>query len=94
MISFFEGIPSFSCNTICHKNCWHTSSQPIVYCAMKKHLLCAGYHLRVTCCFLLPAAQLVVSISHPSWISLPFFVFSCIGLVDWSLTSNFLGLFR
>ncbi|XP_039810070.1 piezo-type mechanosensitive ion channel homolog isoform X2 [Panicum virgatum] len=53
-----------------------------------------GYHLRVTCCFLLPAAQLVVSISHPSWISLPFFVFSCIGLVDWSLTSNFLGLFR
>ncbi|KAL6884653.1 hypothetical protein ACP4OV_010589 [Aristida adscensionis] len=53
-----------------------------------------GYHLRVACCLLLPAAQLVVSISHPSWISLPFFVFSCIGLVDWSLTSNFLGLFR
>ncbi|CAO2184528.1 unnamed protein product [Urochloa humidicola] len=53
-----------------------------------------GYHLRVACCFLLPAAQLVVSISHPSWISFPFFVFSCIGLVDWSLTSNFLGLFR
>ncbi|KAL6627895.1 hypothetical protein ACP70R_031621 [Stipagrostis hirtigluma subsp. patula] len=53
-----------------------------------------GYHLRVACCLLLPAAQLAVSISHPSWISLPFFVFSCIGLVDWSLTSNFLGLFR
>ncbi|KAK3164410.1 hypothetical protein QOZ80_1AG0017640 [Eleusine coracana subsp. coracana] len=53
-----------------------------------------GYHLRVACCLLLPASQLVVSISHPSWISLPFFVFSCIGLVDWSLTSNFLGLFR
>ncbi|KAJ1257414.1 hypothetical protein BS78_K040800 [Paspalum vaginatum] len=53
-----------------------------------------GYHLRVACCLLLPVAQLVVSISHPSWISLPFFVFSCIGLVDWSLTSNFLGLFR
>ncbi|XP_015610673.2 piezo-type mechanosensitive ion channel homolog isoform X8 [Oryza sativa Japonica Group] len=53
-----------------------------------------GYHLRVACCFLLPAVQLVVSISHPSWISLPFFVFSCIGVVDWSLTSNFLGLFR
>ncbi|CAL4963575.1 unnamed protein product [Urochloa decumbens] len=53
-----------------------------------------GYHLRVACCFLLPAAQLVVSISHPSWISFPFFVFSCIGLVDWSLTSNFFGLFR
>jgi len=61
---------------------------------MEKHLLSAGYHLRVACCLLLPAAQLVVSISHPSWISLPFFVFSCIGLVDWSLTSNFLGLFR
>ncbi|KAL6615200.1 hypothetical protein ACP70R_037470 [Stipagrostis hirtigluma subsp. patula] len=53
-----------------------------------------GYHLRVACCLLLPVAQLAVSISHPSWISLPFFVFSCIGLVDWSLTSNFLGLFR
>ncbi|XP_051209733.1 piezo-type mechanosensitive ion channel homolog isoform X2 [Lolium perenne] len=53
-----------------------------------------GYHLRVACCLLLPAVQLVVSISHPSWISLPFFIFSCIGLVDWSLTSNFLGLFR
>ncbi|VAH60411.1 unnamed protein product [Triticum turgidum subsp. durum] len=53
-----------------------------------------GYHFRVACCLLLPAVQLIVSISHPSWISLPFFVFSCIGLVDWSLTSNFLGLFR
>lgn len=53
-----------------------------------------GHHLRVACCLLLPAVQLVVSISHPSWISFPFFVFSCIGLVDWSLTSNFLGLFR
>ncbi|XP_072996398.1 piezo-type mechanosensitive ion channel homolog isoform X2 [Typha latifolia] len=53
-----------------------------------------GYHLRVGCCLLLPAIQLFVGISHPSWISLPFFVFSCVGLVDWSLTSNFLGLFR
>ncbi|XP_042388036.1 piezo-type mechanosensitive ion channel homolog [Zingiber officinale] len=53
-----------------------------------------GYHLRVVCCLILPAIQLVVGISHPSWISLPFFICSCIGLVDWSLTSNFLGLFR
>lgn len=45
-------------------------------------------------CLLLPAIQLVVGISHPSWASLPFFVGSCVGLVDWSLTSNFLGLFR
>ncbi|CAL9756267.1 unnamed protein product [Musa acuminata subsp. burmannicoides] len=53
-----------------------------------------GYHLRVVCCLVLPAMQLVVGISHPSWISLPFFVCSCVGIVDWSLTSNFLGLFR
>ncbi|KAK1319861.1 hypothetical protein QJS10_CPB04g00741 [Acorus calamus] len=53
-----------------------------------------GSHLRVACCLLLPVVQLVVGISHPSWISLPFFICSCVGLVDWSLTSNFLGLFR
>nr|KYP71537.1 Protein FAM38B [Cajanus cajan] len=53
-----------------------------------------GSHLRVASCLLLPAIQLVVGISHPSWASLPFFIGSCVGLVDWSLTSNFLGLFR
>ncbi|XP_031401099.1 piezo-type mechanosensitive ion channel homolog isoform X1 [Punica granatum] len=53
-----------------------------------------GYRTRNACCLLLPAVQLVVGISHPSWISLPFFIGSCVGLVDWSLTSNFLGLFR
>ncbi|XP_039146596.1 piezo-type mechanosensitive ion channel homolog isoform X1 [Dioscorea cayenensis subsp. rotundata] len=53
-----------------------------------------GSHLKVACCLFLPAMQLVVGISHPSWISLPFFICSCVGLVDWSLTSNFLGLFR
>ncbi|WOL18856.1 piezo-type mechanosensitive ion channel [Canna indica] len=53
-----------------------------------------GYHLRVVCCLVLPSIQLVVGISRPSWISLPFFICSCVGLVDWSLTSNFLGLFR
>ncbi|KAF9681632.1 hypothetical protein SADUNF_Sadunf05G0022000 [Salix dunnii] len=53
-----------------------------------------GSHLRVLCCLLLPAVQLVVGISHPSWASLPFFICSCIGLVNWSLTSNFLGLFQ
>ncbi|KAL3516155.1 hypothetical protein ACH5RR_023057 [Cinchona calisaya] len=42
---------------------------------------------------LLPAVQLVLGISHPSWVSLPFFLCSCIGLVKWSMTSNFLGLF-
>ncbi|KAK1294370.1 hypothetical protein QJS10_CPA16g01436 [Acorus calamus] len=57
------------------------------------HLLNSS-HLRVACCLLLPVVQLVVGISHPSWISLPFFICSCVGLVDWSLTSNFLGLFR
>ncbi|MFQ6640967.1 hypothetical protein Gotur_014545, partial [Gossypium turneri] len=51
-------------------------------------------HLKVASYLLLPAIQLVVGISHPSWISLPFFIGSCIGLVDWSLTSNFLRLFR
>lgn len=53
-----------------------------------------GSHLQVASCLLLPAIQLVVGISHPSWASLPFFIGSCVGLVDWSLTSNFLGLFR
>ncbi|KAM7253702.1 hypothetical protein ACFE04_031384 [Oxalis oulophora] len=53
-----------------------------------------GSRTMVACCLMLPAIQLVVGISHPSWISLPFFVGSCVGLVDWSLTSNFLGLFR
>ncbi|XP_021280441.1 piezo-type mechanosensitive ion channel homolog isoform X2 [Herrania umbratica] len=53
-----------------------------------------GSHLRVASCLLLPPIQLVVGISHPSWVSLPFFIGSCVGLVDWSLTSNFLGLFR
>ncbi|PON85510.1 Piezo family [Trema orientale] len=53
-----------------------------------------GSHVRVLCCLLLAALQLVVGISNPSWVSLPFFICSSIGLVDWSLTSNFLGLFR
>ncbi|KAK1398972.1 piezo-type mechanosensitive ion channel-like [Heracleum sosnowskyi] len=53
-----------------------------------------GYHVRIAFCFLVPAIQLVVGISKPSWGSLPFFICSCIGLVDWSLSSNFLGLFR
>ncbi|PSS10163.1 Piezo-type mechanosensitive ion channel like [Actinidia chinensis var. chinensis] len=53
-----------------------------------------GSHLRGLCCLLLPAVQLVVGCSHPSWVSLPFFICSCVGLTDWSLTSNFLGLFR
>ncbi|XP_062018874.1 piezo-type mechanosensitive ion channel homolog [Rosa rugosa] len=55
-------------------------------------LVCS--HIRVASCLLLPAIQLVVGISRPSWVSLPFFIGSCVGLVDWSLTSNFLGLFR
>ncbi|CAI0580949.1 unnamed protein product, partial [Linum tenue] len=53
-----------------------------------------GSHFKVASCLLLPAVQLAVGISQPSWLSLPFFVGSCVGLVDWSLTSNFLGLFR
>ncbi|KAL6564288.1 hypothetical protein OROMI_015738 [Orobanche minor] len=52
------------------------------------------YRLRLASCLLLPAIQLVSGISNPSWLSLPFFICSCVGLVDWSLTSNFLGLFR
>ncbi|CAI0551081.1 unnamed protein product [Linum tenue] len=57
-------------------------------------ILRIGSHLRVLCCLLLPFVQLIVGISHPSWASFPFFIFSSIGLVNWSLTSNFLGLFR
>ncbi|KAI3678969.1 hypothetical protein L6452_38273 [Arctium lappa] len=53
-----------------------------------------GSHVKVAFFLLLPAVQLVVGISNTSWVSLPFFVSSCVGLVDWSLTSNFHGLFR
>ncbi|KAF3579111.1 hypothetical protein DY000_02036155 [Brassica cretica] len=53
-----------------------------------------GSHLRVASCLLLPAVQLALGICNPSWVSLPFFVGSCAGLVDWSLTSNVSGLFR
>ncbi|OIT06221.1 piezo-type mechanosensitive ion channel-like protein [Nicotiana attenuata] len=53
-----------------------------------------GSCLRVSSCLFLPALQLIVGISNPSWLSLPFFICSCVGLVDLSLTSNFLGLFR
>ncbi|KAF9669400.1 hypothetical protein SADUNF_Sadunf14G0103800 [Salix dunnii] len=42
-----------------------------------------GSHLKVASCLLLPAIQLGVGISHPSWLSLPFFIASCAGLVDW-----------
>ncbi|XP_062143961.1 piezo-type mechanosensitive ion channel homolog [Alnus glutinosa] len=66
-------------------SCWGN------FCSVVEHL---GSRLRVASCLLLPAIQLVVGISHPSWVSLPFFIGSCVGLVDWSLTSNFLGLFR
>nr|XP_043638394.1 piezo-type mechanosensitive ion channel homolog [Erigeron canadensis] len=53
-----------------------------------------GSHVKVAFFLLLPAVQLVAGISNTSWVSLPFFVSSCVGLVDWSLTSNFHGLFR
>lgn len=66
-------------------SCWGHFS------AVVEHL---GSHLKVGSCLLLPAIQLVVGISRPSWVSLPFFIVSCVGLVDWSLTSNFSGLFR
>ncbi|XP_075500886.1 piezo-type mechanosensitive ion channel homolog isoform X1 [Primulina tabacum] len=52
-----------------------------------------GYRLRLASCLAVPAVQLVGGISNPSWISLPIFLFSCVGLIEWSLTSNFLGLF-
>ncbi|KAI7983245.1 hypothetical protein LOK49_LG15G00399 [Camellia lanceoleosa] len=69
----------------CQDSCWGHLSSVI------GHL---GSHLRVASCLLLPAIQLLVGISKPTWVSLPFFIGSCVGLVDWSLTSNFLGLFR
>nr|GFA30653.1 piezo-type mechanosensitive ion channel homolog [Tanacetum cinerariifolium] len=53
-----------------------------------------GSHVKVASFLLLPAIQLVAGISCTSWVSLPFFISSCVGLVDWSLTSNFHGLFR
>ncbi|BBN02016.1 piezo-type mechanosensitive ion channel component 1/2 [Marchantia polymorpha subsp. ruderalis] len=42
--------------------------------------------------FLLPAVQIVVGVARPSWIALPYFVCSCVGLLHWSMTSNFVGL--
>ncbi|KAL3696338.1 hypothetical protein R1sor_010414 [Riccia sorocarpa] len=41
---------------------------------------------------LLPAVQIVVGLARPSWIALPYFVCSCVGLLHWSMTSNFVGL--
>ncbi|KAL2642994.1 hypothetical protein R1flu_010581 [Riccia fluitans] len=41
---------------------------------------------------LLPAVQIVVGLARPSWIALPYFVCSCVGLLHWSMTSNFIGL--
>ncbi|GAA0152385.1 ion channel [Lithospermum erythrorhizon] len=72
------------------------TSMVTVFCIFLTHDLFwfKGSRLRVAFCFLLPAVQLVVGISYPSWLLLPFFICSCIGLVDRSLTSNFLGLFR
>ncbi|WCJ43227.1 hypothetical protein M5689_023983 [Euphorbia peplus] len=57
-------------------------------------ILYIGSQLRDLCCLLLPIVQLVVGISHPSWASLPFFICSSVGLIRWSITSNFLGLFQ
>ncbi|KAJ7571313.1 hypothetical protein O6H91_01G159100 [Diphasiastrum complanatum] len=42
--------------------------------------------------FLLPMIQVIVGVVHPSWISFPYFVCSCAGLLHWSLTNNFVGL--
>ncbi|KAK4418229.1 Piezo-type mechanosensitive ion channel [Sesamum alatum] len=71
---------------------WRSEDSFWVYLSsFAKHI---GYRLRLASCLLLPAVQLVSGISNPSWLSLPFFICSCVGLVDWSLTSNFLGLFR
>ncbi|KAK7284316.1 hypothetical protein RJT34_19061 [Clitoria ternatea] len=57
-------------------------------------VLLIGSHLKGLCFLLLPAIQLISGISHVSWVSLPFFICSSIGLVDWSWTSNYLGIFR
>ncbi|KAL5061032.1 hypothetical protein RYX36_032636, partial [Vicia faba] len=56
--------------------------------------LLIGSHLKGLCLLLLPAIQLIAGISHASWVALPFFICSSIGLVDWSWTSNYIGIFR
>ncbi|KAI4301844.1 hypothetical protein L6164_035084 [Bauhinia variegata] len=61
---------------------------------LSSSVLLIGSRVKDFCCLLLPAIQLIAGISHPCWVSLPFFICSSIGLVDWSLTRNFLGLFR
>ncbi|XP_038705032.1 piezo-type mechanosensitive ion channel homolog isoform X2 [Tripterygium wilfordii] len=78
-----------------YKNRFELNSQTDSFTGhLYSSLVLIGSRLRVLCCLLLPPVQLVVGISHPSWASFPFFICSGIGLVDWSLTSNFLGLFR
>lgn len=44
--------------------------------------------------FVLPTVQLVAGVARPSWIALPYFIYSCAGLLHWSMTSNFVGLSR
>ncbi|CAM6103082.1 unnamed protein product [Calypogeia fissa] len=41
---------------------------------------------------LLPTAQILVGVARPSWIALPYFVCSCVGLLHWSVTSSIAGL--
>lgn len=44
--------------------------------------------------FFLPSLQLLVGASRPSWVSLPLFMCSCIGLLHWCLKSNMFDLSR
>ncbi|XP_073040698.1 piezo-type mechanosensitive ion channel homolog isoform X1 [Primulina eburnea] len=53
-----------------------------------------GYRLRLVSCLAVPAVQSVAGICNPSWISLPIVLCSCVGLIEWSLMSHFVGLFR
>lgn len=41
---------------------------------------------------LLPSLQLLVGASHPSWVSFPLFMCSCIGLLHWCLKTNMCDL--
>lgn len=43
--------------------------------------------------FVLPLVLILVGVARPSWIALPYFIYSCGGLFHWAMTSNFVGLF-
>ncbi|XP_057815209.2 piezo-type mechanosensitive ion channel homolog isoform X1 [Cryptomeria japonica] len=55
-------------------------------------LLHFGFQLKILFRLALPGLQLLVGVSHPSWMSLPFFMCSCMSLLNWCLRIKIAGI--